>query len=266
MDNKPQKAERQASLQNRRSISEEVIRAENAIKLIDLPLISPFKMPDGEVVDIEFLEIKSSLGRCVSLLGIPESKVPSGDEKKFMIQFLIKVFPDLTLLELEAAFMYAIEGRLEVNMGLYGNIFSANYVSEVVRKYRKLKKKLNQPEIEHLTNSQRVAGFLDKLSPETLDHIKQIGKTDKKKRLGYEYYKEQAKNDPFQEYLREFDALHFESGITTNGFRFIIYGGSEMSPDNYCDYRAREVIFMSYEYLRSLKLDQTEFEKQVFFG
>jgi len=215
-------------------------------------------------------EIRGVLKIIFAFIGINEKLIPVGLPKELLIAFIRERINQCTLIELRLAFEYAVMQRFEIDLKLFGETFSPKTVISVVGAFKKYRAKIESQNSEgvKMINLERGNKVLENLNPELVDHIKKIGKADKPttKKLDYSHYQNIAKEDPFQEYLREFDKLHFDKGKVVLGIKFINYAGLEMDMNYYCKYRAKEVIPMTYEYLRSLKLDQLEFEKQVFFG
>lgn len=189
-------------------------------------------------------EIQLCLSYCQVLLGIGADKLPKNDSEDLIItNFLRRVYPNVFLEEIKKAFEYAIEGRINVELNLYGNMFSASFVCSILVKYQTLKKGIVIPEKEiGITNHEAVRTVFSKMPPHMLDEIKKIGKIEEKKKIELP---ELPNNDFFQQCMKEFDELRFDKKerykVPDCQDRFIKYKGKVMDLEAYTIWRIKNL-------------------------
>ncbi|GAG02496.1 unnamed protein product, partial [marine sediment metagenome] len=147
--------------------------------------------------------------------------------KIIILDYVRRVFANMTLEEMKLAFVYASEGRFDIQINTYGDKFCAQYISAIFNAFRSLKMR-KQKELQakdSMTNKQQTSGILDILKNDergldTLELIKEVGseKEREKKRL-----REEISNvplpgeDKIQDYFKEFDKLRSDQNYKHGG-------------------------------------------------
>ena len=84
-----------------------------------------------KVKDCTESEIKAVLAYIFVLLGTKSDNIPNGMAKTVILDYIFKRLPDITIEDLRLAFVLAVEKKINVNLSLYGETFSAKILSDV---------------------------------------------------------------------------------------------------------------------------------------
>jgi hypothetical protein len=74
-----------------------------------------------------------------TLIGLPESKIPTGFAKEVLFDFINNYHSKLKYEEMKEAFSMAVAGQLDVKTDLYNQVFNAELFGRVISAYKKHK-------------------------------------------------------------------------------------------------------------------------------
>lgn len=112
-----------------------------------------------KIKDIGFSKIIELVTEICIIVGASEKSQPSHEmQQRIVVNNIRTAFPYLTPLEIKKAFLWAIEGRFDTNgqaldLKLYDQVFSINYMSPVVKRYIAYKNRV-KTEVQHIKEQQ----------------------------------------------------------------------------------------------------------------
>lgn len=200
----------------------------------------------GLVKDSQNNDILAVIANIFVLLGTNPSKIPKDHSKAILLDF-IKNRINCSLEDLYLAFVCAIEKKTNVDLTLYGEMFSPKLVFDVVSAFKEFKNKQVKKEYksEPMINNDRFSsliGMLKEKYPDTIEKLKEIGKPEiqKKPKEKLPYY------DMHQRWMKQFEKLR-------DG-RFIKRYHKLMNIDEFFNYKA-EQLFLINNYLKQRNID-----------
>lgn len=176
----------------------------------------------------------------MALLGTPKDKMPSSVEMVLIINYLRQYLKSLAVDELKLAFDLAVQKKFPVNLDLYGNTLSVNYILNVVNpylSYRNAILKQVAPKEEGMTNMDRgtkLFEIIKERDPKLYEELRNKGKEEPKKREA----ERTAHWDIHQKWFRQFDKLRMKYEVA-NGF--ISRYGYIMNVEGYFNKKAEQL-------------------------
>jgi hypothetical protein len=152
---------------------------------MDLPYNSELSKSTGSLHNRD--EISATLLYVFTLIGLPESKIPTGFAKEVLFDFINNYHSRLEPQAIKEAFSLAVAGALDVKTDLYNQVFNAELFGRVIAAYKKHKQEkaaevkpfvaIEEKHNENLTPEQSYKLFINQL--ETLKSIPFIWDWDK---------------------------------------------------------------------------------------
>lgn len=184
-------------------------------------------------------KIQSVLKYIFSLTGISERNLPSESGKVVLINFIKKYLSNNSLEEIVHAYELAVNGKINVDLRLYDNIFSPKNLVEVMNAYKvylKEQAKNNKPSEVQMNNIQRLASIDSLLTPETKEKLKALG-TEKEKPKP-----EPNRNyDIFQRWMALFDKLKRNFEVPETNGRYINRYGKKLNLESFIEYKTEQL-------------------------
>ncbi len=112
----------------RKTFLQKVEMSNNALKIREIDSINP---------------VKAALKYAMFTLGLSQAQMPSKLEFDALVQYTIDNFPSIAPEKIQLAFDAAISGKFDIEMNLFGAVFSPMYLSKVVYAYLEYEHKLN---------------------------------------------------------------------------------------------------------------------------
>lgn len=112
-----------------------------------------------KIKDLGFSGVIEMVTEICVIVGASEKSQPSHEmQQRVVVNNIRTSFPGLTAMEIKKAFLWAIEGRFDVNgqvldLKLYDQVFSINYMSPVVKRYIAYKKRV-KTEVQRIKEQQ----------------------------------------------------------------------------------------------------------------
>ena len=168
-------------------------------------------------------EIRVALLYVIMLLGIAPEKYPSEEVRDVMVAYIRKTFGGMKLGEIKTAFELGLEGKFKCEISLYGEVFSAKYVSLIIKSYLLYKKGVvPKPKEEIMGVMERgshIFELLKKGAPELYESLKG-GKQEPKEEKPKPRTPQDEEYYFHQRCFRQFDMLQRKFPV--------IEGGKEM--------------------------------------
>jgi hypothetical protein len=184
-------------------------------------------------------EIRAILRNIFAIIGLSANKLPVNETKAILIEFIRRRLWNVTIEELNLAFIYAIEKKFRVDWGSYSDTFSPKMVSEVVQGYLEYKKGIlkNNKTLEEapMINTDKAFSILAMLPRETIEKLKEIGtpKPQERKREKLPYH------DFFQQQMKQFDFLR--RNFSDSSGRFVFRYGEAMSMSRFIEFKSEQL-------------------------
>jgi hypothetical protein len=197
-------------------------------------------------------EIRAVLRNIFILIGLPANKLPIEDAKTILIEFIRRRLWNVTIEEMNLAFIYALEKKFRVDWGSYSDTFSPKMVAEVVQSFLEYKKAIlkNKPKETEapMINTDKAFSILSMLPKETIDKLKEIGKAkpEERKREKLPYH------DFYQQQMKQFDFLR--RNFSDSSGRFVFRYGETMSISRFVEYKSEQLLRVK-EYLNERGAD-----------
>ena len=195
-------------------------------------------------------EIKQCIAYGIYICGIPTNKIPNETQELILIDFLRSQHSKVKVSELKQAFVYGASKRLDIDLKLWGESFSAKYIGEIIAAYNKLKTPILRKleDVEPKENNLKLVGkYLQTEQGQDLkNHLtEKVEAAEEEKKTRKEKLKQQLSiislpnEEICQDYLREFDKLYNSQDINSSP-RMVKYDGLYFGQTEYVNYRLKE--------------------------
>lgn len=184
-------------------------------------------------------KIQSVLKYIFSLIGLSERNLPSESGKVVLINFIKKYLSNNSLEEIVHAYELAVNGKINIDLRLYDNVFSPKNIVETMNAYKSYLKdesKKNKTQEVQMNNIQRLSKIDDLLTPETKEKLKELGKEKEKPKpvMNRNY-------DIFQKWMVLFDKLKRNFEVQNTNGRYIKRYGKVMNLENFIEYKTEQL-------------------------